>query len=747
MKSQVGDHAKGDLTMFATVARFCVAHRRWVLAAWVLLFVIGLAAGAMTFNRLKDSGGNGSSESARGAAIVAKATSMGPTAVVLVKGPPVGAASTRTAVQALTAKLDRVPNVTGVVNAYTSSAAQLRSADGHASLIVVSLRKNITMRPESAAVTAIRADVAGAVRGAQVKVGGDAAFMVDNMNSSTNDLVRGEMIAFPVMLIALFFIFRGLRAALLPIVASLAAMAGAFIPLLGVTYLTNLASYALDVVMLLGIGLAVDYSLLMVNRFREARGTGAGVGAAVEHTAATAGRTVTFSALTVATSLSGLFVFGDPSFTSVAVSGIATVLVALAAALTLIPALLACWGPKLGTAPRQDAADGLFGRLARKVQARPALAALGVAGLLAAAALPFAHAHYGQNDPRTLPASSQSRQVAAALMAGFPGMQADPIQVVTRIPASDPRVAAYAASLVRQPGVATVSLEHGLRGNVSVIDVVPSGSTQGADAARLVGMLRDHRPGFTTWVTGSQASLGDFKSEIASRAPYAAAWIALATFALLFLMTGSVLIPLKALVMNTLSLGATFGALVWVFQDGHLASVLGFTAFGAIEAWAPVIIFTFAFGLSMDYEVFLLSRIKEAYDETGNTSDAVAHGLQRSGRIITSAALLILIVFLGFAAGQTLGIKEMGLALATAVAVDATLVRCMLVPATMTLLGKANWWAPAPLRRLHQRIGLHEAPALPATPPAPAPATAPAATGHHPAAAQTRTEEDLLPIA
>jgi RND superfamily putative drug exporter len=217
-------------------------------------------------------------------------------------------------------------------------------------------------------------------------------------------------------------------------------------------------------------------------------------------------------------------------------------------------------------------------------------------------------------------------------------------------------------------------------------------------------------------------------------------------------MTGSVLIPLKALVMNTLSLGAVFGALVWVFQDGHLASVLGFTAFGAIEAWLPVIIFTFAFGLSMDYEVFLLSRIKEAHDEGATTNDAVAHGLQRSGRIITSAALAMLIVFAGFAAGQTLGVKEFGLGLAIAVAVDATLVRCVLVPATMTLLGSANWWAPAPLRRLHQRIGLHEAPAHAAahagTPITEKPAhpDPSAALGREPAGAETRREEDLLPI-
>jgi len=434
----------------------------------------------------------------------------------------------------------------------------------------------------------------------------------------------------------------------------------------------------------------------------------------VEYTGATAGRTVTFSALTVAAALSGLFAFGDPTFTSVAVGGIATVLVALAAAVTLIPALLAAWGPKLTMAHRQEAEDGFFGKLARRVQRRPVLAAAGVSALLLAFALPFLHVNYGLGDPRGLPQGSESRQVAQALYTGFPGLRADPVVVVAKLPASDPRIAAYAATISRLPRAGAVSIERGLRGNVTAIDVIPAGTVQGAAARHLVAGLREHRPAFRTWVTGSEAFLTDFNTVIAQRLPYALAIIGLATFALLFLMTGSVLIPLKALVMNVLSLGAVFGAIVWIFQDGHLASLLGFTAFGAIEAWIPVIVFAFAFGLSMDYEVFLLSRIKEAYDECGDTDHAVAAGLQRSGKIITSAAFLVIIVFLGFAAGHTLAVKEFGLALAIAVAVDATLVRMILVPATMTLLGPANWWAPGPLRRLHQRLGLHETPAHPA---------------------------------
>ena len=716
--------------MLASVARFCVRYRRWMLVAWVLLFVAGVVIGGQVFSRLKDTNG-GSSESARGAAILDKAATMGPGAVVLVQGPPVGAAGTRAAVQALTARLERVPLVTGAVNAYTSPDPMLRARGGHASLIVVSVRKSNDMMAQTMAVDRMRAAAHGAVPGAQVAVGGDLAVMRDNMVAEQGDLLRGELIALPILLVALFFIFRGWRAALLPVFAALATTAGALLLLLGMTHLTDVATYATDVITLFGLALAVDYSLLMVNRFREARAAGAGITGAVEHTAASAGRTVTFSALTVAASLAGLFAFANPVFTTVALSGIATVLIALATALTLIPALLAAWGPKLKTAHRQSAGDGFFGRLARRVQSRPVLAAAGVTGLLLAAAIPFLHAAYGLGDPRTLPQDSQSRQVALDLAARFPGMRADPIQVVAAIPASDPRLAAYAAQLARRPGVAAVSLEHGLRGNASAIDVTPAGLSQGPVAQHLVTALRAHRAAFHTWVTGPAAGLADFRSEITQRLPYALALIALATFVLLFLMTGSVLIPVKALVMNTLSLGAVFGALVWIFQDGHLAHALGFTAFGAIEMWVPVIVFVFAFGLSMDYEVFLLSRIKECHDEGCDTNTAVANGLQRSGRIITSAAFLVMIVFLGFAAGHTLGIKEFGLALAIAVAVDATLVRCLLVPATMTLLGEANWWAPAPLRRLHHRLGLHEAPAHPATLTGPPAAQAPATTGAH----------------
>jgi RND superfamily putative drug exporter len=250
-----------------------------------------------------------------------------------------------------------------------------------------------------------------------------------------------------------------------------------------------------------------------------------------------------------------------------------------------------------------------------------------------------------------------------------------------------------------------------------VVDLVPAGTSQGARATSVVEQIRSHPPAFDTQVGGPAAELIDVKDKLSARLPLAVAMVVLATLVLLFMMTGSLVVPLKAVVMNILSLGASFGAMVWIFQEGHLSGILGFDSVGALDLWMPVLILIFAFGLSMDYEVFLLSRIKEVHDQTGDNDLAVAVGLQRSGRIITSAAALIVVVFAGFATGEVLAVKQLGVGLAIAVIVDATLVRTLLVPSTMKLLGERNWWAPAPLHRFYERYGLHEAPAAaPAAP-------------------------------
>ena len=696
--------------MFAAIGRFTTRHRRLLLFGWLIFFVVGIVVGAGVFGKLKDTGGNSDADSVQGQQLLDAASTHGVPLVAVVDGPAVNDPSTAAAVQQAIGLVAQVPGVTGVATAYDDPDPAMRSVDGTASLIVISTAKTDDMAAQHSVVEDVRGVLHGSVPGASVTVGGQLAVMHDEATSASSDLSRGQMICLPILLVALFFVFRGWRAAVLPILAALATVAGALLLVLAITNVVDVASYAIDVIALFGLVLAVDYSLLMVNRFREERGDGADVPQAVERTVAAAGRTITFSALTVIASLAGLFAFGDSTFSSLAIGGIATTALALAAGLTLIPALLAGFGRRIKPMERAAAEDGPFGRLARWVQCRPILVVVLAGAALLAAGLPFLSANYGSGDPRTLPASYESRQVYDTLATRFPGHQADPIQVVAQLPADDPRVQHEADQIRELPGVALVSIEQA-PGELSVINVVPAGSSQGPAARDAVTAVRADRPDFPVHVTGSVASLMDFQDQIATRLPWALALIALATMVLLFLMTGSVLVPLKAIAMNILSLGATFGALVWIFQDGHLSGLLGFQAFGAIEVWCPIVVFVFAFGLSMDYEVFLLSRIKESYDECGDSDHAVATGLQRSGRIITSAAMLVIIAFLGFAVGQNLGTKQMGVALAVAVLVDATLVRCLLVPATMTLLGRANWWAPRPLRRIHDRFGLREAPA------------------------------------
>ncbi|MFC5178637.1 MMPL family transporter [Nocardioides taihuensis] len=695
--------------MYAAIGRFTHRHRWTVIAAWAVLLVLGFTIGVSVFGHLSDSGGSGNAESVQGYERLARFQTSQPGIVALVDGAPVDSPAVASAVTETAQALAALPYVAEVRTAYQPGDGMLRGPDGRTSLLTVTVERTEDMMAMHEHVQEVRDTLHGAVPGARVLVGGPDAVMADEMRTSQEDLFRGQLVALPVLLLALLVVFRGFRSAVLPILGALVTVAGALLLLLAATRVVDVAGYAVDVVALFGLGLAVDYSLLMVSRFREEKALRSDTGTTIEHTVGSAGRTITYSAMTVIASLSGLLVFDDPVFRSLAIGGIATVLVALAAGLTLVPALLALWGGRIKAEAPGGVDAGFFARLARLAQRRPAAVAGATTAVLLLAGTPFLGVSYSNGDHRVLPTSLESRQATDLVGQRFPGMTAGPVQVVAGAPASDPSVQRYVAQLRELPDVEGVSVEQ-LGTGLSLVSVASAGEPQGDEAQRLVEALRTDRPEFETWVTGQAAFLVDARASIADRLPYAVLLIALATFVLLFLMTGSVLVPLKALLMNTLSLGATFGTMVWIFQDGHLSGPLGFTAFGSIELWVPIVVFVFAFGLSMDYEVFLLSRIKEAHDRGLATDAAVVDGLQRSGRIITSAALLVMIAFLGFATGQNLGIKEMGVALTVAVLVDATLVRCLLVPATMTMLGGANWWAPPWLRRVHRRVGLHEAP-------------------------------------
>jgi putative drug exporter of the RND superfamily len=359
----------------------------------------------------------------------------------------------------------------------------------------------------------------------------------------------------------------------------------------------------------------------------------------------------------------------------------------------------------------------LFVAISRVVQRRAALIVVLVAVPLAVAATPFLRAHYQLPDAGFLPAGAESRELFETLEARFdPAVWVEPVVLVADAgtdPAGLARVAAFGDRVADLDGVRAVGEPRPLRDGVAVVEVLPEGSGTDATAARLVADVRALPRPFPVQVTGDAAELTDYQATIRERLPLAAGLVALSTFALLFAFTGSVVVPVKAIVMNVLSLGASFGALVWVFQEGHLAGLVGAEGAGSIDPTVPVLTFAITFGLSMDYEVFLLSRIKEAWDETGDNDLAVALGLQRTGRIVTSAALLLVVVFAGFMAAGMLTIKQIGLATVLAVLLDATVVRMLLVPATMKLMGRWNWWAPGPLRRLHRRIGLDERAARP----------------------------------
>ncbi|WP_280723037.1 MMPL family transporter [Kitasatospora sp. MAA4] len=695
----------------AALGRACFRHRRWVLALWVAVLAVGVLIGGRVFDSTVAGTSSGGYESARGTSVVAAADPSLGTVTAVVDGKAVDTPAVRTAVTAAAGDLAKLPGVLSVSDAYQGGPAAhaMRSSDGTASLVSVKLAETTTSAQQNAVTQRLAAIAAP---GAHVTIGGDLVLQQEVKNQTQSDTKFGEIVTLPLTLVVMVLVFGGLAAASLPVIGAIASVGGALLAMFGFSHIMDIDTSVLPIATVLGLGLSIDYALLMVNRFREERGHGAGIAAAVERTTATAGRTVAFSGLTVAVALSGLFVFTDPVLRAVAAAGVSVVVIAVAAALTLVPALLGFAGKRIKPPKKAEPDEGFFARTVRRVQRRAVPVALVCIALLMAAGAPFLGANMRSSGASVLPVSSAGRQVSDTIDHRFPQLAPAPVTVVVQ--GSAQAATTYADQVVAKlPGVAGVRAVQPVSADVSTIDVLVQGDPQGSQAKHVVDELRADRGGLTSYVTGGAASVVDFQHELASRGPWALGLVAVGTLILLFLMTGSVVMPIKALLMNVLSLGCSLGALTMVFQHGWFSGLLGFTPTGGLETFIPVLVFAFAFGLSMDYEVFLLARIKELRDQGYGCKEAVQLGLQRSGRIITSAALLMVIVFAGFAAGQMLMVKQMGIALAVAVAVDATLVRCLLVPAAMSLFGEFNWWAPAPLRKLYARFGLREHVALP----------------------------------
>ncbi|MDP9100841.1 MAG: MMPL family transporter [Actinomycetota bacterium] len=727
-----------------------IRHRRAVLFLAVLFLAL---AGALAGGVAKELSGGGFNDpnapSDRAARVLTSTFGGGASNLaLLVRTPgPVDAPGVAAAGRALVARLSAEPGVIQVASYWTSGRpASLRSVDGRKALVLARLTG-----ADDAAVTRVRTLAPlyrGPFQGLQVQVGGQAEVFREVGDTIEHDVIRAESIAIPVTAVLLVIVFGSAVAATLPLLVGVLSIVGTLLTLHLLVQVTPVSVYAVNLATSLGLGLGIDYSLFLLTRYREELACGRGTHNAVVETLRTAGRTVLFSALTVLLSLSAMLVFPLYFLKSFAYAGISSVLFAGASALVVLPAALAVLGHRvdsldlrrpvrllLGLAPlaARPPESGLWHRIAMSVMRRPVAIGVSIVALLLIAGAPFAKVVFSLPDDRVLPRSASALQVGNVLRTEFPGRDSYALAVVAPH-VSDPGGAgngldAYARALSATPGVERVEAATGSyrQGRLSApatatsarftaahatyLSVIPAVESYGPSGERLVRSLRAVPAPFAGVVIGGQAAaLVDTKAALAHRLPLALGVIVLATIVVLFLFTGSVVIPAKALVLNLLSLSATFGAMVWVFQQGHLIRLLGNPVVtGTLDTTTPILMFCVLFGLSMDYEVFLLSRIKEEWEATGDNTLAVARGLERTGRLVSAAAGLLAIVFLAFLSSDITFIKLLGLGTALAVLVDATLVRGALVPAFMRLAGRANWWAPAPLRRLHQRIGIREA--------------------------------------
>ncbi|HEY2569876.1 MAG TPA: MMPL family transporter [Solirubrobacteraceae bacterium] len=611
------------------------------------------------------------------------------------------------------ALLSRRPGFQRALDYPATHLPVLVSRNGHETLVLAAFA---TRDRSAAAVEHVRPQLAHA----DVRLGGnDVAFNEINKRTSS-DLARAEMFALPILLLLSFWVFRGLIAAALPLLVGGFAIVITFLLLRLIDQFAGLSVFAVNLVTGVGLGLGIDYSLFILSRYREELARGLDTHAAIARTLQTAGRTVLFGSLTVAGALSCLLVFPLRFLYSMGIGGALVTLSAGAVSLIVLPAVLVALGPRINAlAParlQRNAAQaarpaerGGWYRLARAVMRRPGMVALGTAVVLVVIALPALRLQLTPADAHVLPSSAQPRQVAEAITHDFAVDGSQTVTLVVRAPQNGVRTVAALAHRAQATAGAQASLAgppRYLGRGAWEIEMLPRGTDGSPANQQLIHRLHALAGPPTLLVGGATAWFVDQKSAISANTPLALLILALVTGGFLFLMTGSLVLPLVALLMNLLTVAVGAGLLVLIFQDGHLASLAGFTPIGGLEESNLVLLFVVAFALSTDYGVFLFGRIKEAHDGGMATRDAVAYGVERTGRLITAAALLFCVAVGAFVTSHIFFIKQFGVGTALAVAIDATFVRALLVPALMGRLGESVWWAPPPLRRLHARVGL-----------------------------------------
>ncbi|WP_236793035.1 MMPL family transporter [Amycolatopsis sp. GM8] len=712
--------------MFARIGRFAADHARAVLAIAVLLMIGAGALGMTAFGKLQSQGfTDPGAESSQAQDLIQRDFGGGANFLLLVqaKTGTVDDAAARAAGTELATRVAADRDLTGAASYWQTGAPALKSADGRSALIVAHAA-------DQDSVAGIADRYAGNDGPVTITAGGGAVANANVSDQVGKDLLRAEMIAVPIIAILLVIVFGSLVAALLPLVVGGIAVLGTFAELSILGSVTDVSVFAINLTTALGLGLGIDYALLTVNRFREELAANPDVRTAVTRTVSSAGRTIAFSAATVAVALAALLLFPLYFLRSFAYAGIGVIVIAMLGAVVVLPALLKVLGPRVnaGRLPwgrSMSTVSPWWARLAGATLRRPVRAALPVLVLLVLAAIPLFTVQFGTPDERVLQPPAPSRVVGDVLRADFPQNDSRAIQVVT---VGEPGAAlgGYAQRLSELPGVTRVASSAGEYSQGRALGLSPADATlaardsqrltvlldttdsRSAEAQNLVQQIRRTPAPAEVKVGGDAAVLVDSKHAIASRLPLAGGLIAVTTFILLFLFTGSVLQPLRALLFNLLSLSATLGLMVLVFQHGFLSGTLGFTPL-PLDTSMLMLLFCIAFGLSMDYEVFVISRIKEAHDHGAGPREAVIHGLSRSGRIVTAAAVLLSVSLFAFGTSGVSFIQMFGIGTGLAVLLDATLVRGVLLPAGMRLLGRHAWWAPGPLRRLHSRVGLTEA--------------------------------------
>jgi RND superfamily putative drug exporter len=708
--------------MLTRLAGFLYARRRPVLYAAVIVAVIAGVFGSSVAQHLSPYGANDPATqsvqaSNRFQAAAGRQLDPGVVALVTLGGQGLDTAAARSQVQHVAALLGQGPDVAEVLTYYETHNPAMVSRDGASTYVAAYFKPLSDTRLKDDA-QQIEDRFAG-IKG--VELGGGQIANAQVNTQVSHDLARSELLAFPFVFLLSLLFFRSLMAALLPPLLGGLAILCTFLALRIVASFVDLSVFALNLTTGLGLGLAIDYSLFMVSRYREESArTGFGP-EALKRTLQTAGRTITFSSLTIAAAVASLVIFPQRFLYSMGVAGALVALLAAALALTVLPALLSALGPRVNAlAPKRlaraaerearPAESGFWYRLSRLVMRRPAAIAVTSATVLIALGIPFTQIRFISVDARVLPTSTSARQVNDTLNQRFPPNRTAPLDVVVGLPANSNAIHALATRLTRLPDVSAVAPPQPGGPGISVIDVAPVQGTLTSATTRLVHDVRALRAPYYLGVAGQTAAYVDLEHSLRAHLPAVLAVVVATTLIILFLMTGSVLLPIKAVIMNALGLSATFGLLVLIFQDGNLEGLLSYHSLGALDATQPILLFAVGFGLATDYGVFLLSRIKEAHDGGASDAEAVAIGLERTGRVVTAAALLFAVALGAFSTSEIVFVKELGVGAVLAVLIDASIIRALLVPSLMQLLGPLNWWAPGPLRRLHERIGLDEAP-------------------------------------